>query len=403
MSYSVQTAKNDLQGVLHGTNLNQITNLDGIFDRAARQLLFDLDPQETKRTLEFTNPIFNTVFDYPIAADVKGNKIIDIFPQVQRLPRDIWSQSYNQAFDVAKQNIFAQANAFTMNFNTGIKTIRINAPFLNPPVVINEIEAVATNGTWAAGGTASNLSANNTNYVQGAGSLQFDVTTGAGYLENSTMTSINLSNVVNQSSLFVWVYVSTGSNLTSVNLRWGSSSSNYYSSTVTTNQQGVAFQNGWNLCQFIWSAASTVGTPNSSAITYARITLTMTGGTNTACKLNGLDSILGTILSYEYYSKYLFRDAITGAFQETVTDDSNLINLDTESYNIFFNLLAYYAVQQQQGIDAQFYDGTFFKNAYDEGVQRYRSMYKSETQKPQSAYYRKPNKSYTQYIGRWWP
>src|ERR1051326_2639403 len=104
MSYSVLDLKNDLSGVLHGTTNSQIQNLDGVINRAARQLLLDLDPQETKRTVEFVNPIFNTVFDYPIAADVKGNKLIDIFPQVQRIPQDIWTQAYNQAFDVAKQN-----------------------------------------------------------------------------------------------------------------------------------------------------------------------------------------------------------------------------------------------------------------------------------------------------------
>src|ERR1700749_2286455 len=123
MAYNIQALKNDLQGVIHGTTLNQITNLNGIINRAARQLLLDVDPQETKRTLEFVNPIFNTVFDYPIAPDVKGNTIIDIRPQVRRIPRDIWTQAYNQAFDVAKQNIYASADMFTLNFNTGIKTL----------------------------------------------------------------------------------------------------------------------------------------------------------------------------------------------------------------------------------------------------------------------------------------
>ncbi len=401
MSYSVLDAKTDLEGVLHGTTNNQIQNLDGVFNRTARQLLLDVDPQETKRTLEFVNPIFNTVFDYPIADDVKGNKIIDIFPQVQRLPWDIWTQAYNQAFDIAKQNIFSNADMFTMNFNTGLKTIRINAPYLNEPVVINQIEAIATNGTWAVGGTASNLSANNSNWVQGAGSLQFDSTTGAAYIENSTMASVNLSNVVSQSSLFVWVYVPTGASLTSVDLRWGSSSANYYHKTVTQNQQGVAFVNGWNLCQFVWSSATTVGSPSSSAINYGRVTLNVTG-TETGCLVNGMNSILGTILSYEYYSKYLFRDAITGAFQETVTDDSNLINLDTESYNLFFNLLAYLAGQQQQGLDASFYDGNFFLTQYQQGVARYKAMYKSEIQKPQSLYYRMNKPGYGQYFGRNW-
>lgn len=400
MAYSVANLKNDLSGILHNTTTNEIANLDGVIDRSARKLLLDLDPQETKRTLEFVNPIYNTVYDYPIAADVKGNKIIDIFPQVQRIPRDVWTQAYNQAFDVIKQGIFTLTNMFTMNFNTGLKTIRINAPFLNAPVIINQIEAIGTNGTWSVGGTATDLAVNNTNYVQGAGSLQFNTTTGAAYLENTTMTAVDLSDVENQSSLFVWVYIPTGASLTSVELRWGSSSGNYWTKTVTVNQEGTAFVNGWNQCQFIWSTATTVSSPDSSAIDYARITLNTTA-TLTGCLLNGLDSILGTILSYEYYSKYLFRDVSTGAFQETVTDDSNLINLDTESYNLLFNLVAYYAAQQQQGQDAS-YDGQLFKNEYDVGLARYMSMYKSELQKPQSTYYPMPRKGYGRFFGPRW-
>lgn len=399
MSYSILQLKNDLSGVLHGTTNNQIQNLDGVIDRAARQVLMDVDPQETKRTLEFVNPIFNSVHDYPIAADVKGNKIIDIFPQVQRLPRDIWTQAYNQQFDIAKQNVFATSNMFTMNFDTGLKTVRLNAPYLNAPVIIDNIEAIAQNGTWATGGTASDLSVNNTNWVQGASSLQFNVTNGAAYLENSTLSAVDLSAVENQSSLFVWVYIPTGTSLTSVNLRFGSSSANYWTATVTQNQQSVAFVNGWNLCQFVWSSMTSVGSPDASAIDYARVTLNVTG-TLTGCLLNGLDSILGTILSYEYYSKYIFRDASTGAFQETVTDDSNLVNLDTDSYNLLFNLVAYYAGQQQQGIDATGYDGAFFLSQYQTALARYKAMYKSEIQKPQSIYYRMNKPGYGQYFGR---
>ncbi len=398
MSYSITNLKNDLSGVLHGTTNNQITNLNGVINRSARKLLLDLDPQETKRTVEFVNPIFNSVFDYPIASDVKGNKLIDIFPQVQRRPKDIWSQAYNQAFDVAKQNVFGMANMFTMNFNGSFKTIRLNCPFLNTPTIIDQIEAISTNGTWATGGTASNLSVNNTNFAQGTGSLQMDITAGTGYLENSTLTAIDLTEVVNQSSLFVWVYVPTGTQLTSVDLRWGSSSSDYYNKTVTINQQGNSFVNGWNLCQFDWSTATTTGTPDSSAIDYARVSLAMTG-TNTGVLVNGLNSILGTILSYSYYSKFLFRDAVTSAFQETVTDDSNLINLDTESYNLLFNLVAYFASQQQDGVDSS-YDSTYFLNEYTNGLNRYKSMYKSELQKPQTNYYKMPNNSYGRYLGR---
>ncbi len=401
MSYSVQTLKGDLEGVLHGTTTNQIQNLDGVINRAARQLLLDLDPQETKRTVEFVNPIFNTVYDYPIADDVKGNKIIDIIPQVNRIPRDTWMQGYNQAFDVAKSNIFTLANMFTMNFNTGLKTIRINAPFLNAPIIINQADNIDDNGTWDVNGNASNLTVNNTNFAQGSGSLQFDITTGLGGVYNTTMSAVNLEAHLNQSSLFTWVYVSTGADLDGVVLKWGSSPSDYYSVTVTENQQGNSFVNGWNLCEFVWDGAAVVGTPDVTAISTVEVDLAVSSDM-TACKVNGVNSILGSILSYEYYSKYMFRDAITGAFQETVTDDSNLINLDTESFNLLFNQVAYLATQQQQGVDATAYDGGFFKNAYDQGIIKYKSMYKSELQKPQSIYYGMPPRGYGRYLGRNW-
>lgn len=401
MSYSIQDLKNDITGQLHGTTSNQIQNFDGAINRSARQLLLDLDPQETKRSVEFVAPIFNSVFDYPIAADVKGNKIIDIYPQVQRIPQDIWTQAYNQAFDVMKQNIFTMVNMFTMNFNSGLKTIRINAPWLNPPVVINQIEAIETNGLWQTTGTADDIAVNNTNFVQGAGSLQFNQAAGLGGMFNNNMTAVDLSAVENQSSIFVWVYVPTGASLTSVHLLWGNDNGNYWHKTVTQNQQGTAFVNGWNLLQYEWSSSVVVGTPDASSIQYAEIQLNTTADM-TGCLLNGLDSILGTILNYEYYSKYLFRDAITGAFQENVTDDSNLINLDTESFNLLEYQVLYQATQQQQGLDASFYDGTFAKSSYDAGVLRYKAMYKSELQKPQSRYYQMPSTGYNNILGRGW-
>jgi len=401
MSYSILDLKNDVTASMHGTTANQVQNFDGAINRAARTLLLDIDPQETKRQMQFVGPIFNTVYDYPIAADVKGNKIIDVYPQVDRLPQDIWTQAYNQAFDVAKQNIFSMANMFTINFNSSVKTMRINAPYLNPPIIVNEVDNTTSNGTWATGGTASNISNNGQNWVQGAGSIQFDATTGAAYIENSTMTAIDLSDVANQASMFTWVYVPTGANLTSVNIRWGSSSSDYYSLTVTQTQQATAFVNGWNLCQFPWASASTTGSPDASSIGYGRITLNLTASA-TGCLVNGMNSILGTILMYEYYSKYLFRNASTGAYQETVLDDSDLINLDTESYNLLTYQTLFLVSQQMQGADALKFDASFAANEYAKGVLRYKSMYKSELQKPQSVYYNQPYTGYNRILGRGW-
>lgn len=405
MSYSITNLSADLASTMHNTNLNQINNLYGLYNRAARQLLLDLDPQEMKRITQFTTPIYNQVFDYALPNDVKGNKIIDIFPQVNRTSSDIYLQAYNQAFDVAKQ--WTLQDQFTIIFNTGIKTIHIAAPTLTVPVLISAASRPTNNnGTWTGGGGVTNLTNNILNYVIGGSSIQFDLAAGqtTGYVENSTLTPVNLSTYLNQATNFLYTYFPAASAFTSVNLRLGSSASNYYTLSATVNQDNTSFQNGWNLLQYVWSNMTTVGSPDASAINYVRVTWTYDSTLQTAVLFNDVFSALGTILNIEYYSKYLFRNASTGAWQETVTSNSDLINLDTEVYNIYLNQVAYLAAQQLQGVDAIFADGPMFLDLYKEGLQRYKSMYKSEIQTPQTTYYSQPNPSYSQWIerGRWW-
>lgn len=390
--------------MLHGTTTNQITNLDGLIYRAARQVLLDVDPQETIRITQFTNPIYTNVYDYALPSDLKGNKVIDIRPQVNRLSRDVYNQDYSQQFDLAKQNLYNGQNQFNINFNTSVKTIRIDAPFLTPPTLVNQAESITGNGTWAVDGVgATSLTVDNVNFVSGAGSLKFNLAAGqvTGYIQNSTFSAVDLSTLVNQGTLFVYVYLPTASSVTSVNLRWGSSSSNYYSQSATTNQQGNAFVNGWNLLAFAWNGSTTTGTPVSTAINYLRVTYTYDGTLQTGVHLNNVTASLGSILELVYYSKFLFRDGSSGAYQETVTADSNLVNLDTESYNLLFSQVAYLCAQQQQGLDAAFFDSNFWLQQYNENLARYQAMYKSQVQKPRMIYYKKPNPSFSKYWNRW--
>ncbi len=128
-----------------------------------------------------------------------------------------------------------------------------------------------------------------------------------------------------------------------------------------------------------------------------RVTWTYDSTLQTAVGLNLIESTIGTILVVGYYSKYLFRN-VAGTWIEKTTDPSDSINLDVESYNLLFNLVAYLTTQQLQGLDAQFGDASFFLGAYNQGVARYKSMYKSEVQLPQSSYYTPPQPSYSKYL-----
>lgn len=399
-NFSITNLEQDIESALHGTTLNQIGNILGVINRASRKFLRDLDPQETKREA-LIGPVFNGIYDYPFPNDdVKGNKVFDIAPQVNRFSIDRWGQQYSQEFDITKQ--FSLVDSFTPVFNTGNKSVRINSPTLLPPITVNQIEAVVANGTWSAFGTASTLSTDNQNYAAGAGSVAFNLAAGVGSqtggIVNTTMSQIDLTAHLNQGSEFLWVYLPTGSSFTSIELRWGSSSTAYYAVSVTTATQGNPFIDGWNLLQFDWLGASVTGSPTVSAIDYVRIAYTYDGTAQTGVHANGYTSNLGLLLQMKYYSKFLFRDAVTGDWKELTTDESDLINLDIESYDIFFDYVMYLICNQVSGSEALINDGPMYLNLYNDGVARYKALYKSEVNKPQSTYYRLPGNSYR----RWW-
>lgn len=398
MAYSISNVTADLASILHGTNTNKINNINGLFNRAARQLMLDIDPQETIRFMPITTPIFNQVYDYAVPVDLKGNKIIDILPQGSRNAapgsdsREVYLQGYNQAFDTSKA--LTSSPEMTILFNSLVKTVRLASPQLPTPTLLNSASLITANGTWSAGGSASNLRQDFQNYVGYSSSLMFDLAASGstGYLENSTMSSINLSQYILQLNTFLYTYLPTASAFSSVELRFGSSSSNYYSLSVSTTQENTSFSSGWNFLNYPWSSMTTVGTPDATKITYIRVTWNYNGTAQAGVRLNDIFSVLGLIFQMEYYSKYMFRNA-SGTWIETVTaaDGSDLVNLDTESYNIYLNYVAYLACQQTQGLDAMFFDANYFLQLYQEGVKRYKSMYKSQVQLPQSTYYSLPN------------
>lgn len=397
MSYSITQANADLTSVLHGTNLNKIQGINNLHNRTARQLLSDIDPIETVRKNLTTTPLYNSVWDYACPSDLKGNRIIDISPQYIRTPDQIIGQIYNQPFDIAK-NLSSLSSGFTIQWNNQVKTIRINDSSLPQGTSIDTCEA--TTG-WAATTTASNLTLDNINYASGSGSLSFDVTTGTGSIAKTLASQLDLTTYLNQASFFYYLYLPSGTALTSTSIRWGSDSSNYYTRTLTTTNEGNSFATGWNLIRADWNGATTVGSPTITAIDYVYIGVTVTSN-QTGIKVDNIIANMGLYRTIEYYSKFLFRDSSTGAFQETVTDNSNLINLDTDSYNLYLNLLAFLAMQQVQGLSATFFDDNFFGQEYVKGKTRYTSMTKSQVQKPGDSYYTPIKGGYGKFLGRKW-
>lgn len=409
-TFSITNLSSDLQAMLHGTNLNNVSNLFGLYNRAAFQLLLDLDPQEMIRYTPITTPVANQVFSYGVPVDLKGTKIIDILPAGGRNlspgqnGNAVYLQQYNQGFDVAKVSQGCVSGlpsnpSMTTVFNSGLKSIQLNSPQLPAPIVLNNANFTTSNGTWTAGAGATNLLNDQINYVSYGSSLMFTLAAGqfSGYLENTSFSALDLSTYQYQLSTLLYTYLNAPSTVTGVELWFGSDNdgswTNYYSLNVNVTQQNTIFQTGWNFLDYLWENMTTHGTPDNTSIGSLRVTWHYDGTQQAGVRLNNIFSVLGMAFQMEYYSKYLFSNASTGAWQETVLTTSDLINLDTESYQIYLYQVAYQAVQQTQGLSAIVFDANYFLQLYQESVQRYKQQNKSQVQIPQSTYYPMPNQN----------
>lgn len=401
-TYQISDLDEEFEGMFHGTSLNQIQNKYGAYTRAARRLLGDVDPQETIVVSQF-GKLYDGVFDYPLAVDVKGNKIIDFFPQANRLPSDVIGQTYNQTFDRTKS--VSLISDFTPLYNSAFRSVRINAVGLNTGIQINAADGSNTNGLWIAGTNVSNVATNNqyyTNNAAGSVSFQLNQTGVAGsvaVISNSTMSPVDLTNHYNNADEFFNVYFPNAAGITGISFRIGTDLNDYYQSPVlTVDQMNNTFNNGWNYLKSALSGFTQVGAPVLTNIKYLQVSITYNGTIQTQVLLNQFYSRLGVIYNQEYYSKFLFRDAMTGVFKEKPTDDSDFVNLDTDGVNGLLYATFGEMVQQVQGADALYYDANDAEQGYTAWLGGYKLKYKSQTQKPQTSYYRTPRTSYRRYF-----
>lgn len=402
-TYDISEIEQEMQGYLHGTTLNQIQNIFGVFNRAARRVVSLCDPQETIVVTQF-GKVYQGVFDYPCFVDQKGDRVIDFYPQANRKITDNYGQQYNKDFDLWKN--YTDYTSFTPRYSSGNRILRINAVNLVPGVQLNAADAVSDNGTWTAGSNVSNVQTSNLYYTDGvSGSVQFSLNqTGiqsTANIFNKTFQAVNLAqNYLNNDDEFFQVYLPNASGIVSIDYQFGTTLANYYDSdSITADAMGNAFQNGWNLIKVPWSTATIHGTPNTSSIGSINLSITYNGTLQNGVCINQFYSRTGIIFNEEYYSKFLFRDAVTGVFQEKVTDESNVVNLDTDGIPMFIWASFAFAVQQQQGLDAMFSDGPSAEQQFQEALASYKGRYKSQVTKPQSRYYVQNNASYRRWFG----
>lgn len=140
-----------------------------------------------------------------------------------------------------------------------------------------------TSPSWVGSGDAANVETVTTDPKRGAYHLQFDIgdpsgptyPTGTTATLTSTITSVDLTDYLNTGKLRLWFKPVNTTYFTSIELRWGSDSSNYYSKTATLDVTGT-ISNFYRFFEFDWASATTTGSPDVTAITYLAIVITHT-------------------------------------------------------------------------------------------------------------------------------
>lgn len=388
MSTLISDFKTRIQQKIHGRALDKVQDVYGLIYEASNNLKLAVDPREMQRIEPLTNAVYDDVYSYACPTDLKGDGIVDIRPQVNRTIRDNFHQTYAPRFDRIKAS-----ESLAIETDGTLRTLRLNSS--KPPAgpTINTLNSVTENGTWAADGVyATGITTDQVNYVSGSGSVRFNLVTDAGaqtgYIQNSTMTAVDLSDIADVGALFAWVYLPTASNFTSIALRWGSSASDYYSVSVTTTHVNSSFVNGWNLLRFDWPTTVASGTPVDTAIDYLRISFTYNGTAMNGVRVDNVIARNGVIFDVVYNSDYMFRNS-SGTWIIKPTADTDLLNLETEAENMLLYEVAYLIAQEVGGEDASF-DVSYFKAKRDEVWGQYMRANKSQRKRPRSPYYRMP-------------
>lgn len=174
---------------------------------------------------------------------------------------------------------------FAIDVASAVQTIKIKSVDGNN-ASINTATAYDQNGTWIGASAIGTVATDSYEGYSLPASVSFLFNGVTGTLTNdgntyTTFTPVDLSTYQNRSNIYFDINLTSVTNLTSIALKWGTDSSNYYTYSATTDYLGNTFTTGWIRIKVPWSSVpTTVGTPTITLIKYLQVTLTCSGSTN---------------------------------------------------------------------------------------------------------------------------
>lgn len=344
MAYkTVSNLKDSVSGMLQSVNLNNVYNLYGAFERVARQTCVLLDIPEA--TLRSNFVLYDGVTDYPAPTNMFASAIVDIRPQGQtRWAGDDVQKQPMAEFDQDKGWI-AGGTRTTVEYDKGTGILRVVSPY---PTARIELDPMTATTGWTAAGSASALTADSTVYWQAPSSLRMLLTGASTGTLTKTIPSQDLTSYLSVGVGFLAFRTPSGSNLTSIELRIGSSATAYYSVIVTTGFLKAFTSGDWMLASFDLSTATTTGSPTITAITYAQLRI-VHGATLTNFYVGDLWISLPSPSTLIYQTSAIFLPSGATTPLNTITAVTDQILLNDAALSIYEVKCAIDIAQQQGG------------------------------------------------------
>lgn len=342
---TVGDLKDGVAGLLTGTNLNNVTNLDGVLERAARTLAQQIDAPDASAKEAIT--LYNGVYNYLAPESIFGSALNDLRPQGNS--RSSFDYVYKQPIELFDRTKAILPNGYQVTFewDKGVPIIRIAQNKAQERVILDNM---TDDDGWVASGTASNLIVDETVFYDAPASLRFALTgSGTGLLTKTLNNTLDISEYEDVGVAFLVMRIpdgATATNLTSVSIKIGSSDSNYDSVSDTEG-----FLGAWRAGEFLFvalglSASTPTGTPDWSSIDYIQVGFAHTG-TFTNMRVAGLFISLPSPHELIFQTTAIFLN--DGTVSKDITDDNDEIILGDAAYNLYEHECAIGVIEQSGG------------------------------------------------------
>jgi hypothetical protein len=350
-----------------------------LINLTARIVAGDADLMSMRRKSTLSPFLFDDIYDYAVPTDLKNDCIADIKPQINRSTSDEWRLTEAGFFDRNKQT---QKNIFAIANESGSKRIRLSAEIDDTTLLVSGLDSTTDGGgTWTALGDATTPTSDSDYFVKGSASINYGINASGGTtagIQNTDLDTFDITEFVSNSSVFVWAYVSSTTGLTNFIIKIGNDSSNYYTKTITTTNEGTSFVAGWNLLRFDFASSTKSGTVDTDACKYVALFMTKAGS-----KVNEIDYRFdqiqikkGQYSDIIYYSRYPWQTS-AGVWILDSTTATDCLNAGSDEFNLFTLKGIELALNHYRNV-SNLDDVQIAKKDYKEALNEYKMLHPSE-------------------------